>query len=86
MWSRTGWSVCLQGRDDPGLGDLIRTAVLHIDWCQKENIALLRDSGGDGFHDLAVDGLLIVCDEVLVEELLNLVRGEPGQELAHIAR
>ena len=86
MWSRTGRGVRFQGRDDPGLGDLIGAAVLHIHRSQQENIALLRDSRGDGLHDLAIDGLLVVRNEVLVEELLNLVRGEPGQNLAHFAK
>jgi hypothetical protein len=42
---------------------------------QEKYIALLRHTRGDSLHDLAVDGLLVVGNEVLVQELLDLVGG-----------
>lgn len=82
MWSRTRWSVCLQGRDNPGLGDLIGTAVFHIHRSQQEDITLFCDPRSNGLHDLAVNRLFVVRDEVLIEKLLNLVRGEPEQGIS----
>lgn len=71
--------VGLEGGDDAGLGDLVGARVLHVDGLQQQDVGLgVGDAGGDGLHDLAVDGLLVVGDEVLVEELLDLVGGEPG--------
>ena len=77
----TGRSVGLQSCDDTGLGDLVRTAVLHVHGCQQKHIALLRHPGCDGLHDFTVDRLLIVGDQVLVQELLDLVGREPREEL-----
>jgi hypothetical protein len=65
--------VRLESGDDTRLGDLVRSAIIHV-YCSKEkDVALLGDSRGDSFHDLAVDRLLIVGNKVLVEELLYLV-------------
>lgn len=77
--SRTGWCVGLQSCDDSRLGNFIRTAVLHINRCQQEHVTLFSDARGNGLHDFAIDRLLVVCDEVLVQELLDLIRGEPGR-------
>lgn len=82
--ARTRWCIGLQGCDDPGLGDLIRTAVLHVDRSQQEHVTLLGDAGGNGLHDFAIDRLLIVCDEVLVQEFLDLIRREPGGDVSDL--
>jgi len=71
--SHTGWGVGLQSCDNTRLGDLIRSTVFHVYRCQQEDIALLCDARGDSLHDLAVDGLFVVCDQVLVQKFLNLV-------------
>ena len=71
----TGWRIGLQGCDNPGLRNFVRPAVIHIDRLQEKHIALLRHTRGDSLHDLAVDGLLVVGNEVLVQELLDLVGG-----------
>lgn len=83
---RTRRCVGLQGGDNPGLGDFIRPAVLHIDGGQQEHVTLLSDARGNGLHDFPIDRLLVVCDEVLVQEFLNLVRGEPGKHTLAIHR
>ena len=70
--------VRLQRGDDSWLGDFVRPAVLHVDGLEEEDVGFgVRDAGGDGFHDFAVDGLFVVRDQVLVEEFLDLVWGEP---------
>jgi hypothetical protein len=72
--------VRLESGDDAGLGDLVRARVLHVDGLQEQDVGFgVGDARGDGLHDLAVDGLLVVGDEVLVEQLLDLVGGEPGK-------
>ncbi|KAH0294783.1 myosin-2, partial [Aureobasidium sp. EXF-3399] len=80
-------SRCLQPRgcvgleccDDARLGDFVGPAVVHVYGGQEQNIGLgVGDARGDGFHDFAVDGLFVVGDEVLVQQLLNLVGREPG--------
>jgi hypothetical protein len=75
--SLTRWGIGLQSRDHTGLGDLVGATVLHVHGAQKEHVALLSDTRGNGLHDLAIDGLLVVGHQVLVQELLDLVRGEP---------
>ena len=45
-------------------------------------IIFLCTSGDNSLHDLAVNGLFVVCDEVQVEELLNLVWGEPREGIS----
>ena len=75
----TGWSVGLQGRNDSRLGDLVGATVLHVHWRQQKHIALLGNARSDSFHDLAINGLLVVRYKVLVQELLDLVRGQPSQ-------
>ncbi len=74
----TGWCVCFESSDRSGLRNLVRAAVVHIDSLEEQYVALLSHPRGDSLHDLTVDRLLVVGDEVLVQELLNLVRGEPG--------
>lgn len=69
----TRWSVCFQSGDDPRLSDLVWPTVIHIHSSEKENVALLCDSRGNCFHDLAVDRLFIVSYEVLIQQLLDLV-------------
>ena len=69
----TRWSVCFQSGDDARLRDLVWPTVIHIHSSKKENVALLCDSRGNCFHDLAVDRLFIVSHEVLVQQLLDLV-------------
>lgn len=69
----TRWSICFQSGDDTRLSDLIWATIIHIYSSQEENIALLCDARGNGFHDLAIDGLFVVSHEVLVQQLLNLV-------------
>jgi hypothetical protein len=69
----TRWSICFQSCDDTRLSDLIGSTIIHIHGGKKENITLLRDSRGNSFHDLAIDGLFVVSHEVLVQQLLNLV-------------
>lgn len=73
----TGRCVGLESGDDARLRDLVRSAVIHIHSSEEKNVALLCDSRCDSFHDLAIDRLLIVSNKVLVQKLLNLVRGEP---------
>lgn len=65
--------VGLKCCDDSRLGDLVRTAIVHIDGLEEKNIALLSHTRGNCLHDLAVDRLLVVGDQVLVEQLLDLV-------------
>lgn len=77
--SLTRWGVCLQSGDHAWLGDLVGAAVLHVHGGQEENVALLCDPRSNGLHDLAVDGLLVVSHQILVQELLDLVGGEPGE-------
>lgn len=71
--SLTRWGIGLQSGDDAGLGDLVGAAVLHVHGGQEEDVALLGDTGSNGLHDLAIDGLLVVGHQVLVQELLDLV-------------
>jgi hypothetical protein len=74
----TGRGVRLERRDDSRLGNLVRTTVVHINGLQQQHVALLGYARGHGLHDLAVDGLLVVGHEVLVQQLLDLVGREPG--------
>lgn len=76
--SLTRWGVGLQSGDHSRLGNLVGAAVLHVHGGQEENVALLGYPRGNGLHDLAVDRLLVVGHQVLIQELLNLVGGEPG--------
>lgn len=84
--SHTGRCVGLQGRDNPRLRDFIRTAVLHIDGGQQEHVTLLSDPRGNSLHDFPIDRLLVICDEVLIQEFLDLVRGQPGSHTLAIER
>ena len=77
---RTRRGVSLERCDHSGLGNLVRAAVVHIDSREEEDVALLGHPRCDSLHDLAVDGLLVVGNEVLVQELLNLVGREPRSE------
>ena len=72
-----GGCVGFQSGDDAGFGDLVGAAVFHVYGGEEQDIAFLGDAGGDGFHDFAVDGLLVVGDEVLVEEFLDLGGRKP---------
>lgn len=65
--------IRLQSSDDSGLSNLIRARILEIDRRQQQDVTLLRNARGDRLHDLAIDRLFIVCDEVLVEKFLDLV-------------
>lgn len=78
--SRTGWGVGLQGRDGARLSDFVRPTIFHINRGQQEHIALFGDTRGNSLHDLAIDRLLVISHEVLVEKLLNLVRRKPGRD------
>lgn len=74
--------VGLQSGDDARLGDFVGPGVLHVDGLEEQDVGFgVRDARGDGFHYLAVDRLFVVRDEVLVEEFLDLVGGEPGMVL-----
>lgn len=73
----TGRSICLQGSNDAWFSNLVRPGVLHVYGLQEQNVRLLRYARRDRFHDLAVDRLFIVRDEILVQEFLDLVGGEP---------
>ncbi|VTO90078.1 unnamed protein product [Fusarium graminearum] len=65
--------VSLERSDDSRLSDLVRTTVVHIDGLEEKDVALLSYTRGNCLHDLAVDGLLVIGDQVLVEQLLDLV-------------
>ena len=66
--------VGLQSGDDTRLGNFVRTTVVHVDGGEKQDIALFRHSRRHGLHDLAIDRLFVVGHEILIEELLDLVR------------
>lgn len=70
--------VGLQSRDDPGLRNLVQATVIQIHGREKQRVVLLRHLGRNSLHDFAVDRLLVVRNQVLVEELLDLVRREPA--------
>ncbi|KAL3706729.1 hypothetical protein TMatcc_007742 [Talaromyces marneffei ATCC 18224] len=70
--------VGLQSRDDSWLSNLIWSAVIHVHCREEKDITLLGYARRDCLHDLSVDGLLIICDEILVQQLLNLSRRKPG--------
>lgn len=74
-----GWGIGLQSSDNTRLGDLVRATVLHVYRSQEEHIALLCDARSDGLHDLAVDGLFVICHQVLVQKFLDLVWRQPAQ-------
>lgn len=78
--------VRLQGGDDAGFGDLVRSGIFHVDGGEEEDVGFgIGDARGNGLHDFAVDGLLVVGDEVLVEELLNLVGRKPyGKSVCNV--
>jgi hypothetical protein len=66
--------VSLQGCDYSRLRNLVWAGVVHVHSLQKQNVGLrVCDTGGDGLHDLAVNGLLVVGNEVLVQKLLDLI-------------
>lgn len=67
-------SVRLECCDDAWLRDLVRAAVLHVHGRQQEYVPLFRHSRSDRLHDVTVDRLLVVGNQVLIQELLNLVR------------
>lgn len=73
----TGRRIGFERCDDTGLGNLIGSAVIHVHGSQEQHVALLGDAGGDGLHDLRVDGLFVIGHQVLVQQLLDLVGGEP---------
>lgn len=81
--SLTRWGIGLQSGDHTGLGNLVGAAVLHVHGGQEEHVALLGDPRSNGLHDLAIDGLFVVGNQVLVQELLDLVGGEPGKKGQH---
>ena len=66
--------VSLERSDDSRLGDLVRTTVVHIDGLKEKHVTLLSNTRGNCLHDLAVDRLLVISNQVLVEQLLDLVR------------
>lgn len=58
----------------PRLGNLVWTTVLQVDGLEQQYVVgLLGNSRCYRLHDLAVDRLLIVGDEILVQQLLDLV-------------
>ena len=73
----TGRRIGLQRCDDTWLSNFIGSTVIHIHSSQEQHITLLGDTGGNGLHDLRVDGLFVVGHQVLVQELLDLVGREP---------
>lgn len=75
----TGRSIRLQRCDDTWLCNFIWSTVIHIHGSQEQHIALLGDTGGNGLHDLRVDGLFVISHQVLVQQLLDLVGGEPAK-------
>jgi hypothetical protein len=79
MRGRTGRSVGLQSGDETGLGNFIWSAVLHIHSSKEKYIALFCDTRRNSLHDFAIDGLFVVCNQVLIQKLLNLVGREPGE-------
>ena len=69
----TRWGVCFERRNDTGLGNLVWSTIIHVYGSKKEDVTFLSDSRSNGFHYFAVDGLLVIRDKVLVQQLLDLV-------------
>lgn len=70
--------IRLQCGDGSGFGYLIRTTIIHVDRRQQEHVRFrVCDSRSNCLHNLSVDGLLVVGDQILVQQLLNLVRRQP---------
>lgn len=69
----TGRRIGLERRDLSRLSNFVRATVIHIHGLQQEDVALFSHARCDSFHNLAVDRLLVIGDEILVEKLLNLV-------------
>ena len=55
MMQLTGWYERFQRRNRPRLCNLVWSAVVHIDRCQKQGILLVRHPGRDGFQNVPVD-------------------------------
>jgi len=67
-------AVRLEGTDMSRLGNLEWPTILQVDGLEQQHVVgLLGDSRRYRLHDLAVDGLLVVGDKVLVQQLLDLV-------------
>ena len=73
----TRWGVSLECCYDTRLGDLIWSAIIHINCRQQENVTLLSDARRYRFHNVPVDGLLVVCNKILIQQLLDLIGGQP---------
>ena len=54
--------ICLQRCNYPWLGDLVRSAVLHIHGGKEKYVTLLGDPRGDRLHNFTIDGLLVIRD------------------------
>ena len=68
--------VCLKCCDDSRFRNLVWTTVLHVDCCEQQDVALLCHARCDSLHDLAIDGLLVVGYQILIQQLLDLVRAQ----------
>ena len=72
--------ISFQCSDYTRLRNLVRAGVLHVNCCEKQHIALFRNSWSNGFHYFAIDGLFVVSHEILVKQLLYLVGWKPVQK------
>lgn len=72
--AHTGWCIRLKCSNGSRFGNLVRTAVLHVNCSQKQNIALLSYTRCNSLHDFTIDRLFVISNKVLVEKFLNLVR------------
>lgn len=70
-------SIGFQRCDDTWLCNFIGSTIIHIHSSQEQYITLFSDTGGNGLHDLRVDGLFVISHQVLVQQLLDLVGREP---------
>ena len=75
--------VCFECCDHSWFSNLIRATVIHIHRRQKEYIAFFGDTRGHSFHDFSIDRLFVVRNEILIQQLLDLIRREPRRWLAH---
>lgn len=66
-------SISLKRRNDSGFSDLVRTTVVHVHGLEEQHVALLSYPRSHSLHDLSIDRLLVISNQVLVEELLDLV-------------
>lgn len=70
----TRWGICFERRNGSWFCNLVRTAVVQVNGLEEQNVALLRYSGGHGFHNFSINRLFVVCNQILIQQLLDLVR------------